>query len=91
MAKELTAEELETLADVMAKTKMLEGITLELCGSWLWAGGNTKENRDGLKALGYRYAPKKKLWYYHTGTYFRKGRKHISKEEIDEKYGCQRI
>jgi len=88
---ELSKEDLETIGKTMVAVKQLDGVTMDLCGSWLWVGGNTKTHKEALKALGFRWASKKKLWYFHTGKYFRKGARHISKEEIDKKYGCKQL
>jgi curved DNA-binding protein CbpA len=42
----------------------LEGIEIEICGSWIWVGGNTREHKEVLKEAGFRYAPKKVMWSY---------------------------
>ena len=40
------------------------GLTIEICGSWIWVSGDTKPYKDVLKAAGYRYAPKKVMWSF---------------------------
>ena len=63
---------------------------MELCGSWLWIGGETKTHKDELKALGCRWSQKKGLWYWRheeDGHRWYKGKK--SMEEIRSKYGSQ--
>ena len=66
------------------------GLEIELCGSWLWIGGNTRENKDGLKAAGCRWSNNKKLWYWHheePGKHWRRGNSTMA--DIRRKYGSQ--
>lgn len=51
-----TAEEFRAIIEALLK---LDGLTVELCGSWLWIGGNTRENKDALKAAGCRWSSSK--------------------------------
>lgn len=70
----------------------LDGLEIELCGRWLWIGGNTREHKDTLKALGCRWASKKKLWSWHheeDGSIHFHGKKSI--DEIREKYGSEKF
>ena len=41
-----------------------ENITIELMGTWIWVSGNTKEIKEKLKDLGFKWALKKKMWYF---------------------------
>jgi hypothetical protein len=43
--------------------KGIEGLELEMNGSWLWVKGDTKANKEALKNAGCWFAPKKKMWY----------------------------
>ena len=62
-----------------------ENITIELVGSWIWVSGETKEIKEKLKDLGFKWASKKKMWYYGEKKVFNKG-KTKSMEEIKSKY-----
>lgn len=66
-----------------------ENITIELVGSWIWVSGDTKEIKEKLKELGFKWASKKKMWYYGE----MKGRNHKEKslDEIKSKYGCETL
>ena len=82
-----TPEEFREIIELLLK---LEGLTVELCGSWLWIGGNTRENKDGLKAAGCRWSNNKKLWYWHheePGKHWRRGNSTMT--DIRRKYGSQ--
>ena len=66
-----------------------ENITIELVGSWIWVSGDTKEIKDKLKELGFKWASKKKMWFYGE----MKGRNPHEKslEEIKAKYGSETL
>ena len=43
----------------------LPGLDIEVCGAWLWVGGDTKTHKDALKEHGFKWAPKKQKWSFH--------------------------
>ena len=63
-----------------------ENITIELIGSWIWVSGSTKEIKEKLKELGFRYASKKKMWYFGEMKSKNMG-KTKSMNDIKNKYG----
>lgn len=55
----------ETAADYMKAYEAImrfADLVIELCGTWLWVGGNTKEHKNELKAAGFRWNSKKGKW-----------------------------
>jgi len=42
-----------------------------------------------LKSLNFRFASKKKAWYWHKDEDTCKSRKNMSLDEIKNKYGCE--
>ena len=66
----------------------LDGLEIELCGRWLWIGGNTREHKEALKAAGCRWSSTKKLWSWHYAEdgVFHRG-KSKSMDQIRSKYG----
>ena len=36
-----------------------ENITIELIGSWIWVSGDTREIKEKLKEIGFKWASKK--------------------------------
>lgn len=85
-----TTETAEEFREIIEKLLQLDGLTVELCGSWLWIGGNTWEHKAALKAAGCRWSSNKKLWYWHhaeEGRSWHRGKKTIG--EIRSKYGSQ--
>ena len=66
----------------------LDGLEVELCGRWLWIGGNTRAHKEELKAAGCRWSSSKKLWsghYAEDGDRWHRGNKSMS--QIRSKYG----
>lgn len=85
-----TTETAEEFREIIAELLKLEGLEVELCGSWLWIGGNTREHREKLKAIGCRWSNNKKLWYWRhpeDGHKWRHGNRTMN--EIRSKYGSQ--
>ena len=66
-----------------------ENIIIEVVGSWIWLSGDTKEIKDKLKDLGFKWASKKKNWYY--GEMKHRNPREKTLEEIKGKYGCKTV
>lgn len=77
------------LEKIISKILHFENITIEVVGSWIWLSGETKPIKDKLKDLNFKWASKKKMWYYGE----MKGRSHKEKslDEIKSKYGCETL
>lgn len=70
----------------------LDGLEVELCGCWLWIGGNTRQHKGAMKAAGCRWNPTKHLWYWrpaYGASCLHRGNASIG--EIRMKYGSQRF
>lgn len=76
------------ILDVLFRIPDLE---IELCGRWLWIGGDTFKSKDLLKAAGCKWSAKKKLWSWHFPEEHISFHKAKSMDEIREKYGSQII
>ena len=66
-----------------------ENINIELIGSWVWVSGDTKEIKEKFKEIGFKWASKKKMWYY--GEMKAKNPNPKSMEEIKAKYGSETL
>lgn len=82
------AEELQAVLNGLA---VLEGLIIEVCGNWVWVTGETMTHKDAIKALGCRWAKKKKAWYYRPAEYKSFSRSSSSMDEIRAKYGSQSV
>lgn len=68
--------------------KLQNDLIIELCGNWLYISGNTKPIKDKLKAMGCRWASKKKVWYWRPAREYKPGRRgKYTMQNIRDKYG----
>lgn len=96
---EATTEEACNAADlamqyreIIAQIINLAGISIELCGAWIWVSGETYTNREVLKSAGLRYASKKQMWYWRPEeAACHKSRRGATMSDIRRKYGSDRI
>lgn len=86
-----TTETAEEFRDIIMKLLALDGLEIELCGRWLWVGGNTKEHKDKLKAWGLHWCSKKKLWSWHHPEEGSRSRRTHDMGYIRSKYGSETI
>ena len=77
----------ELLNDALNAVLGLQGLVIEVCGAWVWITGNTRDHKDALKAAAFKWANKKKAWYYRPAEYKSRGRGKASLEEIRANIG----
>jgi len=77
------------LADKIVEVVNIEGVTVELCGIWLWITGETYPHRVFLKNLGFKYSGNKKAWYYHRGVYRKQHNRTFTMYQIRESFGSK--
>lgn len=63
---------------------------IEIIGSWIWVF-KCYPYKDKLKALGFKYASKKKAWVWHEGECRRYSKKDMPLSSIRAKYGSQKV
>lgn len=67
-------------------------ITIEIVGSWIWVSGKTYEHKEILKENGFKWASKKKQWYYNPiKGYKKRSKKSLSYEKIKSIYGYETV
>lgn len=86
-----TAQDMADFAEILSKLFGLDGLDIELCGSWLWITGNTYTHRDAIKAAGCKWSKNKQRWYWHKGDYVRKGKRRYDMDEIRAMHGSEKI
>ena len=77
----------QNIVNAIETLEEVEGISLEVCGSWLWVDGDTKPVKDLIKSVGGRWAVKKKKWYVRPEGAKWFHRKEQDMERIREGYG----
>jgi hypothetical protein len=78
-------------ADMVQALAKMDGLKIELCGTWLWVTGNTYAHKKGLHDLAFKYHKEKKAWSYHNEPYRKKGKKKLSLAEIRTAYGTTKL
>ena len=77
------------LEKVISQILHYENIIIEVVGSWIWLQGDTSAIKEVLKGLNFKWASKKKMWYY--GEMKGRNPKQKSMDDIKAKYGCQTV
>lgn len=84
-----THETAEEFMNIIEKLMFIDDLTVELCGSWIWVGGNTQDHKDMLKKLDFKYSSNKKMWYYQRDNFKRFKHKAWTIDEIRTAYGSK--
>ena len=90
----------DTTEDKAAEDKAIRAVldalvnvnaTVEIVGCWVWVSEGSYPYRELLKSIGFKFAPKKKAWTWHSGEYRRFHKKEVPLSHIKAKYGCQTV
>ena len=99
-AQERPQGEQDTTEDKAAEDKAIRAVLdalagidadVEIIGSWVWVTRNSFPYKELLKSLNFRYASRKRAWYFHADEYHRRSKREVSLDEIREKYGSQKV
>lgn len=85
--KKYTKETASEFMNIIEELIKLDGIEIEICGSWIWCSGNTKKYKEIFKKLHFRWSRMKSAWYYHREPYRKYNGKELSLDEIRQMYG----
>ena len=80
----------DLLNDALNVVSGLPALVIEICGSWVWITGDTRTYKETLKEAGFKWAAKKKAWYFRPEEFSSRSKGTKTLEEIREKYGSQR-
>ena len=90
-ARTATTETATEFMDIIEKLIHMEGIEIEVCGSWVWVTGDTRPHKEELKALSFRWSSNKSAWYFHRDGYKKRSKKSLTLDEIRDYYGSEKI
>tara|TARA_B100000809_G_scaffold232399_1_gene248247 strand:+ start:177 stop:680 length:504 start_codon:yes stop_codon:yes gene_type:complete len=80
----------DALNEALKTVLDLNGLIVELCGSWVWVTGDTKAHKEAIKAAGYKWAKKKVAWYFRPEEAARKsGGKSWNMDKIRNGHGSK--
>lgn len=88
-----TDETAEFYKNIINELLKMKGVEIEIIGCFIWLSGNTKEHKDAIKALGFRFSGDKKQWWLAPKGYRKRYRKNhkFSMNEIRGMYGTSGI
>ena len=61
--QDMPDEVTEKFAALITALIRLDGVGIEICGSFIWLSGETYQWRDAIRALGFKWSRNKKMWY----------------------------
>lgn len=64
-------------------------LTVEICGAWIWVGGDTFSVKEKLKESKFKYARKKSKWYFRPEKYRSRNRCSWDMGKIRDTYGSR--
>ncbi len=71
--------------------KCMDGVTVELTGTWVWICGDTFKYKDVIKANGFKWSKSKKKWYKAPEGTQMKRKRGTNFNKIQQKYGYQKM
>jgi hypothetical protein len=77
----------QELMDKLHELLKLRGLDIAIIGYWLWVSGDTKRNKDALKASGLHWHSKRECWYYKPQGWKRTRQSNASLDALASKYG----
>ena len=80
----------EAVNEALNKIIHLEGLEIEICGAWVWVSGETRKHKDTIKEAKFKYASKKKCWYFRPEDWRSSSRGSHSMDDIRSKYGSSK-
>lgn len=81
----------EALRNVINNIVSFDGVNIEVVGSWIWVDGNTFTYKEDLKKLGFKWSKNRKKWHFSTEPSGKWHKKKMSFEDIQKKYGSEKI
>jgi len=75
------------IGKAIEKMMHFAGLTLEICGSWIWISGNTYKWKSELKAMNCKWQHTKGLWYFAGYEWKPRRAKIMDMDHIRTRYG----
>lgn len=81
----------EIYREIIDSIISIQGIVIELIGTWIWISGNTFPVKEQIKAAGFKFHSKKSMWFWYPGEYKKFNNQEMDIENIRKKYGSNEI
>ncbi len=85
-----TPEHFRNIITALFKLKMVS-VEIEVIGTFLWVSGNTKEYKEQIKTLGFKWSQNKTAWYLAPAGYRKRNSKQFGLNEIRTMYGSAKV
>lgn len=89
--KAASAEDLEQFKSIIDAVIFMDGVEVEILGTWVWLTGNTKQHKEKLKELNFKWSKPKNAWYWHEGEYKKSYGKVFTMEELREMHNAKTV
>lgn len=86
-----TTETAEAFADIILNILSMDGVEIEIIGSWIWLTGATLLYKDDIKAAGFWWSKSKKAWYYNGDGKKSHRRGRYNMDQLRQKWGSEKI
>lgn len=90
-SKKASTETAEQFAEIIKAIIHLDGIRIEIIGTWVWVTGNTYQYHNIFKQAGFTWSKSKKAWYYTGEENTGKRRGRYSMKQLRSKWGSEEI
>ncbi len=84
-----TTETPESYINIINELISMDGVIIEIVGTFIWLTGNTIQYKDRIKSLGFRWSKNKIAWYMPPEGYHKFGKKSYGLDQIREMYGSK--
>lgn len=79
----------DNLMSALNAVHNIMGLNVEICGSWVWVTGTTRDHKERLKETGYKFSRNKVAWYFRPDNKRSFSRGKYTLNQIRTKYGSQ--
>lgn len=79
--------------EVIQKIIFLDGLIIEIIGSWVWVSGNSIAHKEILKENAFNYSGQKKAWYWYKGITAgaKRFKGHYKLDELRDRWGSAKV
>lgn len=81
----------EQFADLIEKLMKMDGVKIEIIGSWIWLTGNTMMYKEAIKELHFFWSKSKKAWYFNGDEKKSRRRGRYSMDTLRSHWGTQEV
>lgn len=90
-AKKESTETAQAWRETLGAIIHLEGVIIEIVGSFIWLTGNTYIHKDIIKSQGFKFSSKKVAWYKAPENYKKSSNKQFTLDELKNLFGSQTV